>query len=215
MGGHLCHVAEYIAATSGQSPPASGAWLDESSTTGSTTSYHGSLTAGRSAGGYNCQSWSRSNVGSFGLVLLSSGALDSGGDCATARPLACCNTPLKVRMLGFTAATTSGNSGGRHKMHAMCATAFAGSHMCHVAEYLRASAAAPVPATGAWLDESTINGSSTVYVGHTEAGRTAGGYNCRSWTSGSVGTSGTMITPTGGFDTGGDCAVSRQVACCI
>ena len=39
-------------------------------------------------------------------------------------------------------------------MHQRCGQAFAGSHLCHVAEYERATPTITPPATGAWLDAS-------------------------------------------------------------
>ena len=46
---------------------------------------------------------------------------------------------------GFTTATYSGAAGGREVMHARCAAAFAGSHLCHNSEYVMATPATIVP----------------------------------------------------------------------
>jgi hypothetical protein len=55
---------------------------------------------------------------------------------------------------GFTSTAVNGAIGSREQMHAMCAAQFAGSHLCHTAEYQLANSSVPVPADGAWIDAS-------------------------------------------------------------
>ena len=65
---------------------------------------------------------------------------------------------IAARFAGFTAQTTNGAAGGRHAMHGLCQQAFAGSHMCHAAEFARSNSTVDIPDGGAWVDLSaTIN----------------------------------------------------------
>ncbi|HEY3357896.1 MAG TPA: hypothetical protein VGQ83_31885 [Polyangia bacterium] len=91
--------------------------------------------------------------------------------------------------VGFTTTPVTGDRGGRETMHALCAAAFAGSHLCHVSEHGLASSATPPPAGGAWIDYSTsVNSQATVYAVSDIAARGSGRYigpidsNCRNWT---------------------------------
>jgi hypothetical protein len=214
-GAHLCHAAEYMQATSGDAPPASGAWLDSSTLNGGSIANVGSVKAGRFLGAYNCSSWNNTGGGDFGTMVNSLGAIDVNGDCSTSRPLACCNTTTKARFIGFTATTTSGLAGGRWKMHALCATAFTGAHMCHASEYLRANPTGAAPSGGAWLDSSTLSGSSTANSGMTDSARFQGAYNCSNWNNTGGGDYGTNVTELGSIDVNGDCSTARPVACCL
>ena len=131
------------------------------------------------------------------------------------RPLACCNTPTKTRFAGFTSTSTNGNVGSRPKMHAMCAAEFAGGHLCHSAEYIRANSPTLVPSNGAWIDPSTSNGTGTSNAGMPGSGRWLYGSSCNAWTDGSSSYSGYYITQSGTITNSGDCSVARRVACCI
>jgi hypothetical protein len=214
-GAHLCHAAEYIQATSSDAPPSSGAWLDSSTISAAAAANNGSVKAGRYLGGSSCSSWNNTGGGDYGTMVNSLGTIDVYGDCGTARPLACCNTPTKPRFAGFTTGTTSGAAGGRWKMHAMCATAFAGGHMCHASEYLRANSSATVPSGGAWLDSSTLSGSAAANSGVTDSARYLGGATCSSWNNSGGGDYGTLVNEVGTIDVYGDCGKARPVACCL
>jgi hypothetical protein len=214
-GSHLCHAAEYIQATSGDAPPSSGAWVDPSTVTGSAIANNGSVKAGRFSGAYTCSGWNNTGGGDYGTIVNAKGTIDIYGDCSTARQLACCNTPTKARFAGFTAATTSGGAGGRFKMHALCATAFTGAHMCHASEYLRANSAASVPSGGAWLDPSTVNSTNIANTGVPDSARFIGAYTCSSWNNTGGGDYGTIVNELGAIDIYGDCSKARSVACCL
>lgn len=121
--------------------------------------------------------------------------------------------------IGFTTALTTGFANGRSQLHAMCATEFAGSHMCHYSEYMLANPRTPIPTAGAWIDGSGgPPGSATPPLTQWGLSRTAGRYvgaqyNCGSWTVASTGAIwGTALTnyphdlvP---------CSAQRSVACC-
>lgn len=102
----------------------------------------------------------------------------------------------------------------------MCAAQFAGSHLCHAAEYQLATSSVPVPSNGAWIDASAaVDGSFTTLVINDEvAAPTSSRYtawdyynNCASWTMSSS-SSGFVVTP----ETQGpaNCATPRVLACC-
>ena len=129
---------------------------------------------------------------------------------------------------GFTPASVQGAPGSRQQMHALCAAAFAGSHLCHAAEYGLASSATPVPPAGAWIDTTgyldyqNIGVYSTPELASTVGGRytdPSTGFDCTDWTAltwlnggNSIPTTGTLITPAGpGSDL---CQHPHPLACC-
>lgn len=224
--GHLCHYGEYQLAASGISVPASGAWIDFScieQNAGGTVesgnlgcgSYSGSPDSGRSTStptGGNCMAWTAAtNVNMTGIMLHPSLVLS--GACTEARPLACCTTPYHETFRGFTTATTSGAAGGRPAMHARCSAQFAGSHLCHHAEYHRATPTVSPPAGGAWIDNSTFNSAGENDGAMPNSGRsTHPNGACASWTDGNPNRSGTTMTTAN--STNGACDVQRPLACC-
>jgi hypothetical protein len=210
-GSHLCHAAEYLQADSAVTVPAAGAWVDPSSD-GSGTVTGGSLSFGRYVN-FACSNWTTAGTGFSAYSITASGGVGNTGDCNVSRALACCSTPTKTRFAGFTVGTTNGNMGGRPAMHAMCAAEYPGSHFCHAAEYLRAASPTTVPATGAWVDPSTVEGGSTVVGGVPRAGRYVN-FACSNWTTAGTGFSAYSITAAGGVGNTGDCNVVRPLACC-
>jgi hypothetical protein len=228
-GSHLCHLAEYVLATPATIVPVAGAWLDGSSdleglTGDPSTAYNlGSRSAGRYAGGgdYNCGSWSTAMSGTSplnGTIVTRAGS--DRVACTTTRPLACCSSPYRERFRGFTTATFTGaRTGGRNELHQMCGAQFAGSHLCYIAEYQRATPTITPPANGAWIDvNGYLRSQSGVQIdfmlsGHT-TGRYAGGsdWNCGGWTSSASGFSGAAITPSGVAAKA--CTLSLPAACC-
>ena len=182
---------------------------------GTSIANHGSVKAGRYPGAYNCSSWNNTAGGDYGTTVNALGSIDIYGDCSTARRLACCNSPTKVRFAGFTTATTTGAAGGRWKMHALCAAAFAGAHMCHGAEYLRTNSATTVPSGGAWIESSTLGGTGPVNTGVPDSARYLGGYSCSSWNNSGGGDFGTVVTELGSVDIYGDCSKAHAVTCCL
>jgi hypothetical protein len=211
-GGHLCHIAEYLLSNSAATIPAGGAWIDGSSGPLGDSVWAGLPNAGRRTS-YSCDSWSHSGSSSYtGNYLVPQGHAHSGGDCAEWRRLACCNGAPKVALAGFTPFPADFN--GRPSMHAQCDAAFPGSHMCHVAEYLRTASAAPIPAEGAWLDGSTGIDGDAIWAGVAVAGRRTS-YACNSWThTGSSSYTGNYLVPEGHAHSGGDCSSLRPIACC-
>jgi hypothetical protein len=125
--------------------------------------------------------------------------------------------------IGFTTGTTQGNLGSREQMHAMCGAQFAGSHLCHLAEYGLANVASPVPAAGAWVDTSAWTGDNETWTTYDTASVTAGRWvgsdigNCSDWTkladpSGQP-ESGLTITAAG--PSSQLCSGARPLACCV
>jgi hypothetical protein len=212
-GAHLCHAAEYALANSPMDIPAAGAWIDPSTEFDGGTTYSGSPQAGRSANGYNCQSYTHNGTTYGGTSLAASGSIGWTTDCNVSRPLACCTTPSKTRFAGFTRATTNGKLGGRARTHAMCNSEFPGSHYCHAAEYIRANSGVPIPAGGVWIDPSA-NNSGVVYSGVPTAGRQANGYTCQSYMHDGTTYGGTSLAQRGTMGWTTDCNVSRPLACC-
>ncbi|HEY5922471.1 MAG TPA: hypothetical protein VIV11_12405 [Kofleriaceae bacterium] len=238
-GAHLCHAAEYIATNSPTLVPASGAWLDPSVLPYS-LSFDASLTfeggpgTGRWTGSYTCSSWTNNSSSSFSSTYLaasgqittaSSGTAPLPPGCNVQRSLACCNGAPKVQFAGFSSMITNGGSiaGGRPGMHGVCAAEFAGAHMCHAAEYLRATSGVTIPTSGAWLDPSVSERDEMVLDGSPRFGRWTSSYTCTGWTN----PSGTSFSSTF-LDVDGDikthssgtaplpigCAAQRAIACC-
>ena len=210
---HLCHAAEYILSDSATSIPASGAWIDPSTNTSSGAENSGMPGSGRYLYGYNCSTWTSGSSSNNGTYITSAGSI-TDTSCNVSRPLACCNGARKIRFAGFTPTTTTGNAGGRPKMHALCVSAFAGSHLCHATEYIRATSGLSVPTSGAWIDPSTNTSSGAENSGMPGSGRYLYGYNCSTWTSGSSSNNGTYITSAGSI-TDTSCNIARPVACCF
>lgn len=216
-GAHLCHAAEYIQSNSGTTVPGSGAWLDASvSDTESDAFNNGMAGSGRYVMySGTCDSWSTSSTSYQGTYVTVQGGISSGS-CATSRVLACCNTLSKTRFAGFATTTTAGSAGGRPAMHARCASAFSGAHLCHATEYIRANSTQTVPSSGAWLDPSLSRGSSERW----NSGMPASGRyvyysgTCDSWSTSSSSYQGTYVTPSGGVSSG-SCSTTRSVACCF
>ena len=129
---------------------------------------------------------------------------------------------------GFTAGQFDGNAGGHDAMHGRCAAEFTGSHLCHASEYLLASSATPVPASGAWIDPSgmpyalNFEGHFTVEAGP-GFGRWTQTFSCQSWTSSSATSfSSTFLRSNGDVVTTSSssaptppgCNTVRSLACC-
>lgn len=216
-GSHLCHAAEYILSNATTDIPATGAWLDPSTADGTGTSNTGMPGSGRNLfSGTTCNAWSDASTSYNGTWVTSSGSMVTSGYCNSSRALACCNTPVKIRFAGYTSATTNGGAGGRPKMHALCATEFPGSHLCHASEYIRSCSSTSVPSTGAWLDPSTANGTGTSNSGMPGSGRNLfSGTTCNAWSDATTSYNGTWVAPNGSVVTSGYCNTTRAAACCI
>ena len=233
-GSHLCHTAEYNLANSATVPPLSGAWIDAS---GGVTPSNGdtslsvdvaSVDHGRymeSLYNWNCSNWTQAQTTSgtttHGTTATRGGPLTQ--PCTSTRPLACCTTPYQETFRGYTTVTVSGvRVGGRAEMHQLCGAQFAGSHICHLAEYHRAHPTTPPPAAGAWIDASGYldsSGQLTIEVSSSVIGRYTGSlynWNCSHWTQAQT-TSGTTthgltVTPAGSLTQA--CTGVRSIACC-
>lgn len=120
---------------------------------------------------------------------------------------------------GFTTATYDGNAGSREAMHARCAAAFTGAHLCHSSEYYLSRSATIPPAGGAWFDASgwidtaLANGTIIGGTGHVDLGRYVGASqsNCASWTA-STSTFGYTLTVSGQSQV--SCTGTHALACC-
>ncbi|MBL0220883.1 MAG: hypothetical protein IPQ07_44310 [Myxococcales bacterium] len=222
-GAHLCHVSEYILANSATVPPAGGVWIDSSAGIEASASSSalingtGHVRLGRYSGAsqVNCAGWN-AGAGTLGYILTIAG--ESQVQCSSSHTLACCTTPYAEGFRGFTTATVTGaRPGGRAEMHQLCGAQFPGSHLCHFAEYQRATPTTTPPAAGVWIDSSAYlrtqgdafpeNNAATG-----EMGRYAGGsqLNCSAWTqSASLG-----YSLTGSGMAQGQCSVAHALACC-
>ena len=228
-GSHLCHVAEYELANSASPVPVGGAWIDSSGAVDGSFAEAAVVDelASRASGRYtgrllygNCESWTASDGAAEGLVLETGGAFLAA--CSETHVLACCTTPYLERFRGFTSAMTTGAAGGRARMHASCGAEFPGSHLCHVAEYERATPTTTPPAGGAWLDASgfaTAAGAPTeTSLAARDLGRWTGraalgsGINCQNWTDADPTLDGLAVEPGGAFTR--TCATPRPLACC-
>ena len=165
----------------------------------------------------NCSSWTTAS--DDGLTIATTGSFTGVLDtrCETAHVLACCSTVYRERFRGFTSSTTAGAAGGRAQMHAACGREFPSSHLCHVAEYSRATPTIAPPATGAWLDASGIVGPSGVAlvdeVASSRVGRaTQAGESCDNWTTSDASVVGLTTRPGGAFEAA--CSLARPLACC-
>lgn len=225
-GSHLCHYAEYQLAASSATVPATGAWIDfsciEQDAGGTVESGRlgcgdpvASSDSGRDIQGgasANCLNWTTTAGLSDGAVINEPASTTTAA-CSAARPVACCNTPFRERFRGFTSATTTGAAGGRAAMHRTCAQEFAGSHLCHVAEYSRANPTTTPPANGAWIDYSTFNDITEDMGAMPRSGRgTGSSWACTAWSNASAVDNALTITPAGGVS--GACSVARPLACC-
>jgi hypothetical protein len=210
-GAHLCHAAEYLITESMAPVPAAGAWLDASvDVDGSSTITGASPLFGRYTNA-SCSHWTINTAGYNGFVASADGGIASVS-CTTAHQLACCNGAPRVAFAGVT--STNAPMTGRVQMHAFCNASFAGSHLCHAAEYLRADSLASIPASGAWLDASvatdgtsTITGASPVFGRYTNA-------SCSHWTINTAGYNGFVASADGSIASA-SCSVAHPAACCL
>ena len=199
-GAHLCHISEYQLTNSATTVPASGAWIDPSIipyalSSDSDLTFESAPGFGREDFSYTCASWTSSATsGTWSSSFLrpdgsvqatSSNTSPAPPGCDVPRALACCNGAPKVQFAGFTAIHPDGAGvgNGRPGMHAACAAEFSGSHMCHIAEYLRTGSGTPVPAIGAWIDPSVNEHNDLVTGGSPRFGRMTARSSCNGWTT--------------------------------
>lgn len=228
-GSHLCHLAEFHLANPAVDVPDGGVWVDPSATATPLTRvvYAQSMNIispdSSRALAPACAHWTDGSVTSGVAVFPSGPALSL---CNQPRPLACCNTPFRERVVGFTNATTTGGQRGTTSMHLLCAAELPGSHFCRASEYVRATPTTPPPLGGAWLDTDGLlveNNFGLVVPnvvspeGFKSSGRVVGALsgstNCDSWTSGAASASGYVAAPAT-FIQSGLCSVPHRVACC-
>lgn len=213
-GAHLCHASEYLASDSATDVPTGGAWLEssvdlEGNAVSAASGLYGRATAN------SCSSWTDATVSAASTRLIESGGIDYVGSCAQKRALACCNGVPRAQFAGFTSATRTGDIGGRARAHALCAAEMPGSHLCHASEYLRSASTTTVPSAGAWIDSSrNPSTGAAIASGLPQAGRFIAN-TCSNWTSASVSTASTRVTPAGAIDFVASCGQARPLACCI
>ena len=88
-GSHLCFIAEYARAHPTTTPPAAGAWLDDSTFNNVSNNAAAMPHSGRSVNATGgCDSWTSTNVNANALTVIPAG--DSRQSCGSAHPLACC-----------------------------------------------------------------------------------------------------------------------------
>ena len=175
----------------------------------------------------SCTSWQNGSSTQSGTIIAPAAA--ASVTCDALLPLACCSTPYRETFAGFTTAHVNGERGGRGGMNLICGSEFAGSHICHTAEYIRAHSTTSPPVSAAWIDGSVLSlvghDSTTPapgrehetlnnYFGGQSMGRlvtTAWGSasNCRNWTSSEAIEQGSVLPQA--YDT---CAAIHAVACC-
>ncbi|MGE0397240.1 MAG: hypothetical protein AB7T06_11010 [Kofleriaceae bacterium] len=232
-GSHLCHTSEYWLASSATVPPASGAWIDASA---GIEGYFANISVVTSLGNTdlgrytqlheltNCANWTLGSYSSgptYGIAITPAQATSQ--QCTQSKALACCSTPTRAGFRGFTTATVTGaRTGGRAEMHQACGAQFAGSHMCHAAEYYQSAPATSPPAAGAWLDASAYVRTGGADVSTSFASERLGRYaafheltNCGGWTLTTYSSGaayGLRVTPNGITST--TCATALSVACC-
>ena len=211
-GSHLCTDREYEVVASAAPVPVSGAWIDGARYI--STSMPSATPRDRETG-YTCGSW-RQTSGYYSGSIIPTGEYSTSTtstSCGTVRPLACCRSPHLAWFRGFTTSTFNGNLSGIQGAHAKCAAQFAGSHFCTSREYEQAGSAAPVPASGAWIDGARYISSSTPSASPRDRET---GYTCGSWRQTSGYYSGSLI-PTGEYSTSTvstSCSTVRPLACC-
>jgi hypothetical protein len=187
---------------------------------------------------YSCAGWTSSSASQTlvggGLVrssvitslgeITSTWVSNTDGGCQIARPLSCCMGGTAIRLRGYTTPRT-GALGGRSGANSICAAAFAGSRFCTNWEMDQAAVAAPVPASGVWMDAGSFDvndrrwridySPSHIY--------TCGGWTTASPTTFPLGTGiarGPVFTPLGEMtsswvsNTDGGCQTARPLACC-
>lgn len=221
-GSHFCHASEYVLSNVLATAPAAGAWIDSSATISATFTIEGAPGAGRNAGGSdNCYGWTSNTASTSyyaGFRVTPAGFVAGSSWCNQARSLACCSGTPKVSFAGVTAWTTDGAPGSRAVLHSHCAAEFPGSHFCHAAEYVRSNSAAPIPASGAWIDHSVTPTGASTLAGVPSAGRGSNGSDdCYGWTSNTASTSyyaGYRVTPAGFVSGSSWCNQQRPLACC-
>lgn len=128
----------------------------------------------------------------------------------------------RVTFAGLTPHAYAGNLGGRAGAHALCDSAYPGSHFCTDWEVDQAAPPAPIPASGAWVDVGNKDATSRFY-----RSSSAELYSCQEWTTNLQNAThagnlvrGTVLTPQGNFDTtwvavgNGGCQNPRPLTCC-
>jgi hypothetical protein len=157
--------------------------------------------------------------------FVSSFVASADGGCENTRPLACCQGGTAVRFRGFTPSTSAGNLGGRSGANAQCKAAFADSHFCTDWEIDQAAVAAPIPASGAWVDFGNSQTTSRLLRASYSTQDVS---TCAGWTTSSASArpdgvntgTGQTLTSLGGFASSfvasgdGGCENARPLACC-
>jgi hypothetical protein len=227
-GAHFCHVSEYIQTSTAATVPTDGAWVDASVDVEGNITWDAGLHFGRYSGlSWTCGGWNLSTNQNGATWLGPNGQVNTTGSgvapgCTASRAIACCNGTPRVRLAGFTAASTTGGfTAGRNGAHAFCQAQFPGSHMCHVIEYLRAASPISIPTAGAWIDASVKPDGGITWSGPTTGMRYFGlSWTCGGWTLSTNANGATWLSDDGLIQTTGSgvapgCTASRPMACCL
>lgn len=192
----LCSYGDYNRAEPGVGAPVSGAWVD-----GERDSFGRRATSPCNNG---VGAWTYTGTVDTAEILTSTGSA-TNSLCSAARPLACCQTPLKRVFRGFTSVVFTGDLGGFPGANAKCRTEFPGSFFCSYGDYNRAEPGLGAPASGAWVDGERDS------FGRRATSPCNNGVGA--WTyNGTVDTA-EVITTTGSA-TNSLCNVAHPLACC-
>jgi hypothetical protein len=201
---HFCHASEYILSLSTTAIPASGVWIDASMDIDGNGIEGGVRTAGRSLESASCNHWTHASTGFTATVLTQSGDITSVNECGTPRRLACCNGRPKNIVAGFTPTPFTGNVGGWPAVHQACASAFQGSHL-----------AAPIPASGAWIQANISSTGTFPEGGVLSFGRSQSSASCNHYTHAGTSFTGTVLRPSGDTTSVNECGTPRPLVCCF
>jgi len=191
-------------------------WLDQSVAADGTAANGSSVTFGRYLSSADCDDWTNSTSGWSGNYLEGTAARYRSNACNAVRALACCNAAARATFAGYTTTTyNGGTNNGRPGMHEACDDEFNGSHMCHIAEYIRSIVAERPPGSGAWIDGSADEEGSSVSGAPPSAGRYLSSADCDDWTNSSSGWSGNYLEGTTARFRSNACNATRSIACCM
>lgn len=192
----LCSYGDYNRAEPGLGAPASSAWVD------SERDSFGRRAASPCNNGLGA--WTFSGGVDTADVVTTTGAV-SNSICSAAKPLACCQTPLKRIFRGFSSAVFTGDLGGFPGANAKCRAEFPGSYFCSYGDYHRAEPSLGAPASSAWVDSERDS------FGRRAASPCNNGLGA--WTFAGVVDTADIVTATGAVSNS-TCNVSRPIACC-
>ncbi|MDX2014443.1 MAG: hypothetical protein SFW67_29865 [Myxococcaceae bacterium] len=201
-GSHLCTQNEFRASRSPLTAPSPGAFLDLNEDAASLDPNYGAP----------CSNFTSTATGGTTPIASPLGHtfsnFSSVPNCASTMSLACCRSPARARLRGFTAFTTTGNIGGRSAANARCSLEYPGSHLCTQNEFRAARSPLTAPSPGAFLDLNEDAASLDPNYGAP----------CSNFTSTATGGTTPIASPLGhtfsNFSSAPNCASTMSLACC-